>query len=156
MRPLSESTSRIAGKSFERKYIALGRIVNAWNQIVGEGFAAKAQPVKINYRKKERGKKAEARLDIAVSSAEATLLHYQKDLILERINQVFGDRWITDIRFVNVPANSKFLKPKKKTPKKLNEEEQNNLSNVLQGVEDEDIRERLEALGQFVITKETS
>jgi hypothetical protein len=106
MRPVSEAAARIADISFSRKYIALGRIVSHWGEIVGAQLAHKAQPVKINYRKKDRGQKPDACLDIAVSSADATLLHYQKDLILERINQIFGERWITAIRFVHAPANT--------------------------------------------------
>lgn len=157
MRPLSEATARIAGKSFERKYIALGRIVNAWEQIVGSELSSKAQPVKINYRKRDRSQKgkAEATLDIAVSSADATLLHYQKDLILERINQVFGERWVTGIRFVNVPANTAAPKIGKRV-KPLSAAEKKSLSELLLSVADSDIRERLEGLGQAVISKEKS
>ena len=159
MKPLSHSAARIAGKSFERKYVALGRIVKAWAQIVGTDLASKAQPVKINYRKRERGKANEARLDIAVNSADATILHYQKDLILERINQVFGERWVTDIRFVHVPTDSTVLKPSSaRQHPGLSDQEQETLQGVLGGmlqdVEDADIRERLKTLGTSVITKE--
>ncbi len=57
MRPLSEATAKIAGRSFEPKYIALGRIVNNWRDIAGTKLADKAQPVKIHYRKKHGEKK---------------------------------------------------------------------------------------------------
>jgi hypothetical protein len=155
MRPLSEATARIAGKSFERKYIALGRIVKAWDQIVGEDMATKAQPVKINYRKRERSKKAQASLDIAVSSADATLLHYQKDLILERINQVFGEQWVSAIRFVHMPANNAAPKLGQRL-KPLSPAEKKSLSELLLNIADPDIRERLEGLGTAVISKEKS
>ncbi len=153
MRQLSEATSRITGRNFSRKYVALGRIVKSWSDIVGEDLAGKAQPVKINYRKskeKGRGKKLQASLDIAVSGADATLLHYQKDLILERINQIFGDSWITAIRFVNVPANATPLK-RKKAKKPLTEKEQNIISDMLIDISDDDIKEHLEKLGTAVI-----
>ncbi|MCB9983968.1 MAG: DUF721 domain-containing protein [Rhodospirillales bacterium] len=155
MRPLSEATARIAGKSFERKYIALGRIVNNWSDIVGEKLADKGQPVKIHYRKKKGAQKPEATLEIAASSADATLLHYQKDLILERINQIFGERWICAIKFVNIPSNTQgkvFKKPK--AP--LTAEEKKTLSDVLFGIEDADMRARLERLGQSIIMDDKS
>jgi hypothetical protein len=150
MRPVSEATARVTGQSFSRKYISLGRIVNCWNEIVGKDLAGKAQPVKINYRKKDRREKPEASLDIAANPSVATLLHYQKDLIIERINQIFGERWITAIRFVAVPANQD--RPRhdiKRIP--LTGEEKNILSGMLQAVPDPDIRQRLESLGQEIM-----
>lgn len=153
MRPLSEATAKIAGKSFQRKYIALGRIVKNWNEIVGEKLADKAQPVKIQYRKKKANEKPDATLEIAASSANATMLHYQKDLILERINQIFGERWVTGIRFVNVPSNAP-VKARKKAKAPLTEGEKKTLSDMVFEVEDEEMRARLENLGQAIITDE--
>lgn len=153
MRPLSEATARVAGKSFARKYIALGRIIAHWPQIIGEKFAEKAQPVKINYRKHKHAEKPVASLDIAVSGAEATLLHYQKGLILERINQIFGERWISAIRFVHSPANTK--PPRAPKPEKpLTSVEKNNLTQTLEIIEDPVIKERLEILGEHIIKEE--
>lgn len=153
MRPLSEAIARVAGRSFERKYIALGRIVSHWRAIVGEKLADKAQPVRILYRKKERQKTPEATLEIAASSAEATLLHYQKDLILERLNQIFGERWITAIRFVHNPVN-KPGKAMKKPKEPLTEDEKKLLSDMLLAIPDDEMKERLENLGQAILTEE--
>ncbi len=155
MRPISEATSRVTGQSFNRKYISLGRIVNAWREIVGDKLATKAQPVKINYRKKDKEGTPDAVLDIAASSADATLLHYQKDLILERINQIFGDKWITAIRFVSIAANTASLKPKKKRIP-LTEDEKNHLSGMLESLPDPDLKARLENLGQAIMTERKS
>lgn len=153
MRPVSEATSRVMGKNFSRKYIALGRIVKHWREIVGDTLADKAQPVKLRYQKYKESKKPQASLDIAVSGADATLLHYQKDLIIERINQIFGDRWITAIRFVQIPANSRSIGIKKaRTP--LTDTEKNHLSTVLESVKDKDIRQKLECLGQAMMMDE--
>ena len=157
LRPLSEATARVASQNFERKYIALGRIVEHWGTIAGQKLADKAQPIKINYRKanpNKRGSKASATLDIAVSSANATLLHYQKDLILERINQVFGERWITAIRFVHAPVNSP-LAPKP-APKRrpLTQKEDEGLKELLEKIEDPVIKEQLQSLGQGIIRRD--
>lgn len=96
-----------------------------------------------------------ASLDIATTGAHATALHYQKDLILERINRIFGEDWITAIRFVTVSSNSNLLKPKRRMIP-LNEAEQNNLSEMLDGVQDHGIKDRLQKLGQAIIRKEKS
>ncbi|MCK5284365.1 MAG: DUF721 domain-containing protein [Alphaproteobacteria bacterium] len=156
MRQLSEATARIIGRNFNRKYVALGRIVKVWSDIVGAELADKAQPVKINYRKaKVRGEKPKASLDIAVSSSNATLLHYQKDLILERINQIFGERWVTNIRFVNIPVNILPVKRKKiKIP--LTNIEKNTLSDILCTISDKEIKSKLEKLGTAVVEESKS
>ena len=155
MRSLSEVTARITGQSFSRKYIALGRIVNSWLEIVGPELATKAQPVKIRYnRKHKRVTKPEAALDIAVSGADATLLHYQKDLIIERINRIFGERWITDVRFVTMPVSSAGLKKPKKAKTPLTQAEKNSLSQLLDGVQEDSLRERLASLGEAILMEE--
>ncbi len=152
MRPLSEATAKIAGRSFQRKYIALGRIVKNWEDIVGAKLAHKAQPVKIMYRKGKNGAKPTATLEIAASSADATLLHYQKDLILERINQIFGEQWVSAIRFVNTPSNSQPPIKMQKFKKPLSESENKALSHSVLDIEDEDMKSRLLKLGQSIFT----
>ncbi len=151
MRPISEATARIAGQNFSRKFVALGRIAAQWEDIIGSQLAGKAQPAGIQYRKAfKRGEKPKAILEIATSSSDATLMHYQKGLILERLNQIFGDSWITDIRFVTKAANQ--TPPKlKKHKRPLTGAEKNHLSTMLEGAEDPEILARLEALGQGII-----
>lgn len=144
MRPLSESTSRVSSKNFQKKYIALGRLVNQWPEIVGEEFADKAQPIKLNYRK-QKNKKI-VRLDIATSAAYSTILAYQKDLILQRIHQIFGNDFITDIKFV--ASTIKEAPPEiKKRRAPLTRAEKNDLSELLEGIEDEEFKKRLKSFG---------
>ena len=158
MRPLSESTARIAGKTFERKYISLGRILSQWSDIVGEELASKAQPVKIHHQKNN---KKGARLDIAASEAHATTLRMQVGLILERLNRLFGDQWITSIRFVSIPINqddySKSMKKKRRDTIRnapLSGEDENFLAKTLEEIKDSDIKAKLEKLGQAIIKEE--
>lgn len=156
MRPVSEATSRITGKSFSRKYIALGRIVNSWNEIVGPDLALKAQPARLRYAKRLDKGAPEAVLDIATTTADATLLHYQKDLILERINRIFGEGWITGIRFVSMAGNDPRISDKvsgKKAKKPLTEQEKTYLSGILEGVGDTEIKSRLGSLGESILTE---
>lgn len=155
MRPLSEATARVAGHNFSRKYIALGRIVNQWAEIVGEEFADKAQPVKIHYRKATRNKEQTATLDVATSAAYATVLPYQKDVILERINQIFGNQWITDIKFVASEIQETPI-TKKKIVSPLTADEKKYLSEVLGEIEDVEIKEKLENLGKSIIADQKS
>ena len=109
MRQISEATGRVASQNFSRKFVSLGRIVKSWDDIMGAKFASKAVPNRIIYRKPtSKRKKPEAVLEIAASQADATVLHYQGDLILERMEQLFGERWITGVKFV---ATDMLFKP---------------------------------------------
>jgi hypothetical protein len=155
MKPLSDATARIAAKNFERKFIALGRVVSQWSDIVGEDLASKAQPVKIQYYKQSAGDtKKTARLDIAATEADATVLRMQVGLILERINQLFGDGWIRYIRFVPVQPANMAPKPKKynrqrRTPLKSSEKKY--LQDSLEQIEDCDIKQTLASLGEAIL-----
>jgi hypothetical protein len=155
LRPLATSISQLTSATFSKKFVALGRILNNWNDIIGPELAVKAQPVKIHYRKpKDKDDKPQATLEIAATSSDATVLHYQKDLILARINQIFGDSWITAIRFSHIAANTEagfatFSRPSPVTQRDLEE-----LNQFLSDIDDEDLRNRLEKLGQSVLKKE--
>ena len=151
LKPLSDKIPAIAGQAFSRKFVMLGRILTHWEDIVGNDLASKAQPVKLQYRKPKPGEKATATLSISTTSADATMLHYRKELILERINQIFGERFVTAVRFVpNETAEQDFKKPGK--PRKiLTESDKSYLSGVLEAVEDPDLKVQLERLGKAML-----
>ncbi len=103
MKPLSDATGKVTRKNFSNKFIAMGRIVRAWPEIMGTTFADKATPSKLQYtRPKNTRSKPQATLEIATSHADATLMHYQKDVILQRIEHIFGEPWVTDVKFIAV------------------------------------------------------
>ena len=151
MRPVSEATAKVTNNVFGRKYIALGRIVSQWTDIVGKDLADKVQPAALKYRTfKDKRKKPDAILEIATSTAYATKLHYQKSLILERINRLFGDDWVSDIRFVNIPSNQSRM-PQKSSPKILGQEDQNYIRETLDYITDNEVRNRLEKFGEALL-----
>lgn len=152
LKPLSEKIPAIAGQVFSRKFVMLGRILTYWEDIVGTDLASKTQPAKLQYRKaKDSSQRATATLDIAVSSADATILHYRKDLILERINQIFGERWVTAIRFVPKETEEQNFRKPAKPRKPLTEQDKTYLSEVLETVDDPELKARLESLGRAIL-----
>lgn len=150
MRPVSEATAKVTNEIFGRKYIALGRIVSQWVDIVGEDLSTKAQPAGLKYRRYKDRKTPDAVLEIATTTAYATRLHYQKDLILERINQLFGDKWVTGIRFVSVPSNSS-RPPKIKKRPLLSPEEESYIKQSLDSITDIDVKNKLEQFGKSLL-----
>lgn len=158
LRLLAETVPKITGQAFSRKYIMIGRLVTRWEDIVGKELAGKTYPDKIRFIKSRKpGVQTAASLDIAASSADATLLHYQKDLILERINQIFGDRWIGAIRFVPMASNEQTPRRRRHlTRKPLTMDEKEHLSGILRSVEDPELLETLRNLGMAVLQDEKS
>jgi hypothetical protein len=159
LRLLSHAVPKVTDKLFARKYIALGRIVTHWPDIIGADMATRTQPMKIHYRKAKTDKdgkkeKARATLEIGASSADCAVLQMQKGLILERINQVFGDAWVEDIKFAHIaPPAKSVAKSRKKAP--LNEEDQKYLAEILEEVTDPDIKQRLSSLGKAFLKDKT-
>ena len=120
---------------------------------MGPDMAAKCQPIKLNYRKpKSKTDKPSATLDIAASSADSALLVFQKNLILERINQLFGEKWVTDIRFDHL-AQPVRREKRGEPPRMPTQEDIANLKASLDYIDDEDLKKRLERLGQGVLRK---
>ncbi len=151
MRRLSDSVASVSKETFSRKYIALGRIATHWPDIVGADLAGKAQPAALKYRPhKDQKKKPEAVLEIATTSAHATRLHYQIDVILERINTIFGEKWITAIKFVTVPANSQKRK-RRPLEQPLSEIDQNYLQQTLDSISDNEVKTSLERFGAAML-----
>ena len=151
MQRLSKSVPNVTGKTFSRKYISLGKIVTQWREIIGESMAEFAQPLKIHYRKpKRKGEPPTATLDISTSSSHASILIMQKQLILEKINYIFGEQLVTDIRFVHHqnPISKKQLAFKNVA---LDENEKNSLMQWLNEIEDSELKERLGRFGEAVI-----
>ncbi len=154
LKPISDSVSKLTKDTFSRKFVSLGRILTQWDDIIGPDMAGKCQPVKLHYRKpKASNEIPQATLDIAVSSSDATLLHYQKDLILERINQLFGDKWVTAVKFVHIPFTSRRHESGTLRSRQPTQEEIADLKAALPVAADEELKKRLERLGQGILRR---
>lgn len=165
LRPLSNSVPSIINKVCGRKFILLGRVLSQWERIVGKDLAEKAKPVKIGYRK-ARGNSNEkiAVLELAVCSADSLLIQHQIGIITEKINMVLGEGVIGDIKIVHSASydereNTMGKRQSGKAlfaEKDLTNEQKSNLSLLLEGVDDPELKSKLESLGEGVIRKNRS
>jgi hypothetical protein len=147
-RRLSDSVPKVADKICARKYVALGRVLTKWPDIVGSEYATQASPQKLSFRKPRRkGDPAQAILDVSTTSSLAAILNMQKGLLLERINLIFGEMLIQDIRFIHqkAPVRGKTSSSKPKQP--LTQAQKQGLSGSLKQVEDDDLRQKLQSMG---------
>lgn len=151
LRPLSKSVISLSSPVFQRKYLKLGRIYKFWPEIIGEAYAEKALPVALKTRpiKEKNGTKKyriEATLNVITNSANALPLSYQKERILSRIEHLFGERIITDIKFTqNHSMQKQNVSNKSEKISFLNKQE---IKDMLSNVTDNDLRERLEHFSQ--------
>jgi hypothetical protein len=149
MRHLSHTVPKVASQAFARKYIMLGRLVTHWGEIVGPELAAKTSPAGTRYIKKGKDGKPEIALEIAASNADATLLLYRTQAILEKINLIFGDSWIKTIQFV--PLSRPPASKPRRTSKPLTSGEKTYLSGTLDTIADDDLKTLLQSLGQAIL-----
>jgi len=112
-------------------------ILGAWNKIVGESVAEHSQPRSIRNRI----------LFIDVShSTWMQQLQFLKPTLLEKINTFLGESLIQDIRFKlgkispTIPAPSKTLLLE---DEKLDKATLNRIENILQEIDDDQIRKSL-------------
>jgi hypothetical protein len=156
-RLLSESIPRVAGQAFGRKYIMLGRLVTHWADIVGTDVAAQATPAALKFRSapKKSGdateKSNEFTLEIAADSAAATVMRYRVDLILARINQIFGANWITAIKFVPKATDGQQNFRVPRMPKPLTPDQKQSISMLTQDVADPELQAALQRLGSAIL-----
>lgn len=147
---LGESIRAISGKTFEKKFVALGRLLEYWPSVIGEAFAAEVQPVKIRTQKR-KGEMYRI-LVVGVPPARSTVIHYQKGLILERIYRIMGPDFVHDIEFVDGAPAKAHEAPYKKEPEiTLSDEQTRDLDTLLEQIEDEELKSRLKMLGKSVL-----
>lgn len=152
---ISSPVRQLTGRNFARKFITLGRVITYWPEIVGAQLAAKTCPVGMSVRKSGSGKqgaggkKLEAILEISASSAEATLLHYQKPLILERLRHTLGETIVVDLRIVHGGAR---LQPRTALmpPTPLTNPDKTCQSMGLENIRDPELRAALESFGRWL------
>lgn len=81
-------------KASEARGFAVTRLLTHWAEIVGEGTAKIATPVKVSYGKGGMG----ATLLVLTTGAQAPMLEMQKDQIRDKVNACYGYRAISRVK----------------------------------------------------------
>lgn len=141
----------MSGMLSGKKYNMLGRIVTHWDKIVGADMAAKTLPGKLKYKYAKGKKTPEFTLEIETSSADATVMSYRVDLILARINQIFGEGLITSIKFVPLSSEKNTSLPLKRRKKPLSPHEKSYIQKAVADIDDDELQQKLESLGTMIL-----
>lgn len=137
-----------------RHGFAHGAIVTKWPDIVGQDMARHTQPEKIVFsRDGVSGGTLHLRCD---SGALATELQHMEPQILDRINTFFGYQAVVRIKLVQGPLPRVQGGLKRQVPRPLSPEEAKDLAGAVANVDDPELREALERLGQSVLGRPKS
>lgn len=148
--------TRIRQASEERGF-AVTRLLTHWTEVVGEATAQIATPVNVSYGKGGMG----ATLTLLTTGAQAPMLEMQKEQIREKVNACYGYRAISRVR-VTQTAPTGFadgrvaFTPASKAKKTPSEAVQSTAKTLSDGIESDDLRAALAALGANVIHKQNS
>lgn len=131
-----------------------GKMLAEWPHIAGADIAAKTMPLDLKYAKK-LDKKSQATLHLAVQSAYALELSYQKSLLIERLNMFFGYPAIKEIKMVqqdNIMSNKKSSPPRLRP---LTMQEERVLDEMVGGIQENDLQMALKNLGKAITSRQT-
>ncbi len=153
-RSLSDLVPGLTKDILGKKSLLFGKMLSEWQHIAGAEIAAKTTPIELKYAKK-LDKKSQAVLHLGVQSAYALELSYQKSLLIERLNMFFGYPAIKDIKMVqqdNIMGNKKRSAP---PPRPLTMQEEQVLSVMVAGIQENDLQTALKNLGKAITSRQT-
>ena len=142
MRTLGHSSSA-------KKSVTLIRIINHWPDIIGQDMALHTTPLKIGYKKKKCDQTGELKstsiLRIRCEGALGTMIAMRQNIIVERLNRLFGAPYFSDIQIEHGTVSAS--KPAIKKPAPIH------FDLNLPDIDDPILKTRLESLGQAVMNK---
>lgn len=129
---------------YKKHGFAEHRLLTEWRAIVGDELAACSVPQKLSVSRKQDG----GTLYILVASARALELQHMQPVIMERIATYFGYNAITKIKLTQTSAEL-FRKPRP-TKKAETRAVSEKLKELVNGCEDEKLRNSLLSLGSLI------
>lgn len=130
-------------------------LLNAWEEIAGESYAAFSRPENISWPRRsdgmEDGHFKPGVLTIACEGARVLFLTHAKDELIHRVNGFFGFIAIDRIRIVQKPIQP--LNARHKAPPQLTLTEKRTLERKLEGIESDDLKRAIMRLGTGVIAE---
>lgn len=146
-RAIGDMTTRLAKRSLGKRGFAEATLVAEWAEIVGGALAAKSLPLKIAF---PPGERAGGTLSVRVGGgAAATELQHSEPQILQKVNAFFGYGAVARLTLSQGPIPRRAVRPPPAAPPpSLPGAAEAALQQRLGGIEDEELRATLEALGR--------
>lgn len=148
-KPVSQTVDRLTKGVLGQHGFTHGTIVTKWPEIVGENMARHTQPEKIVFsRDGTTGGTLHLKTD---SGALATELQHREPQIVDRINTFFGYRAVVRIKLIQGPLPKHKTEKRAVPPRPLSESEARDLAGTIATVDDPELKEALERLGESVL-----
>ena len=154
----SELLKRRINKASEGRGFAESRLLTHWSSFVGVGLAEKTYPVKISFASGGLG----ATLTILTTGPYALELEMLKHQIKDKVNAAYGYNAVARIKITQTAETGfEFAKVSGNTEEQDSNKNltvvRNNLkaSELVEGVENKELREALAELEEKVLTKST-
>lgn len=152
-RPLSDLVPNLTKDVFGRKSLLFGKLILEWPHIAGAELAGKTMPLDLKFAKKV-DQKSQATLHLAVQSAYALEISYQKALLIERLNMFFGYPAIKDIKIIQQTSIMSSKKRPSVAQRPLTMKEEAALDGMLSKIQENDLQTALKNLGKAIASRQ--
>jgi hypothetical protein len=156
MERLDKHFEKLTKASFARYGFAYGELMARWPEIVGETLAQQCEPERIKWPRGsgENAQKLGGTLVIRAEPGRGLDLQYKAHHIIERINQFYGYGAVTSVKIMQGHVSSS--KPLTNKVNSLDVKTEEALSQHLQTIGDEKLKEALHRLGAGALAKRPS
>lgn len=160
---IAELTNALMDPIMAKKAGINTMILGVWDEIVGPDFEECSRPEKIIWPRQKGSMQSDpesggglepGQLTIACEGSRALFLSHQQSEIIARINSFFGFPAINRIKIIQ-KAVQKQVKVSKKL-RNLQKNERQELNSMLDGMEDDKLKQALTKLGEAVLSKRQS
>ena len=156
MERLDKHFEKLTKASFARYGFAYGELMARWPEIVGEALAQYCEPERIKWPRGcgETAQKLGGTLIIRAEPGRGLDLQYQTHHIIERINQFYGYGAVTSVKIMQ--GHMKSSKPLTNKDNPLDMKTEETLTQGLQSIGNEKLKEALHRLGAGALAKRSS
>ena len=151
---ISELVSGVLNPLMQQRAGMTMQLVMAWEEIAGHIHADYTRPEKLEWPRQISDDEPfmPATLCIACESARAIYLQHETGMIIERVNSFFGFNAIDRIKIVQKSVQTT-EKPRRRPPTQLDPQQQKRLSDLVNSVEDEKLKQALSKMGKGVFSE---
>lgn len=150
LKPITQLIRPMVKKVLPQKSVIYQQLFDIWPDIVNGTEAKNTIPEKITFARQQQ---KEGVLAIwAQSSAQATEITYNRMMLIQRVNAVFGYALLADIKVTAHPGLGLLAKTKP-NPKKVNSApgiSSQSLDKILSGISNPELRHTLSELGSVI------
>lgn len=148
---ISMAVNETARPLFIKRGFAENRIITDWNLIAGEHIGKFSNPRRLSFR---QNTSSDGTLFVEVyNSISAMEMEHLAPVIIEKISLYFGYKAVNKIKIIQNPGGGSRVENKdfyRKEPR-LSEAQNQKLASMLEGITDEDLKNKLASFGKYVL-----